>query len=133
MTRLKNGAYAQRIVVESRWRNKENNPPLHIERWFYFQVRDKSIVPLSPEDYERLTDSPRKGSAAPGTVERVYLGGDRAEATPLSKTMRSQAVRADSVDTLEEEHPRQRQSPGVCNTGSPIARKSASREFDPYD
>jgi hypothetical protein len=103
MSRLKDGAYAQRVVVESSWRNKENKAPLHIERWFYFQVRDKSIVPLSPEEYERLTDSQRKDTATQNAVERVYLGGGLTEATPLSRTTRMPAIRADSVDTINEE------------------------------
>jgi hypothetical protein len=118
MSRLKDGAYAQRIVVESAWRNKEN-PPLRIERWFYFQVRDRKIVPLSPEEYERLTDPPQKNTASPDAVERVYLGGGRTEDMPLSKTKRTPAIRADSIDAINEEQPPEAAKSAVMRDETP--------------
>src|SRR4030095_9556367 len=110
-TGLKPGAYAQRIVVEAHWMNRETREVLHIERWYYFSARNDELVRLSPEEYERLSDPPRD-AATPAASNGSYVGGDRVAEVPLSRTDHSQAVRADSAPVVPEERPPLSYAPG---------------------
>lgn len=56
METLKPGAYAQRLVIEGQWLPEGSAKPLHIERWFYFVVKERGIERIDAKQYDNITD-----------------------------------------------------------------------------
>ena len=89
---LKPGTYAQKLVIEGEWLPEGSAKPLHIERWFYFVLRDGHVERISAEQYDALADPADVTIDSQGRQRLLNKGYESKESPPEAKGKSSQAV-----------------------------------------
>ena len=89
---LKPGTYAQNLVIEGEWLPEGSGKPLHIERWFYFVLKDGRLERISAEQYDALADPADVTIDSQGRQRLLNKGHESKESRPETKGKSSQAV-----------------------------------------
>lgn len=119
-TRYK-GTLAQKIAIEGAWLGQEGAKPLYLHRWFYFTWKGERLMPISMEEYTRLTDPPEHERTGDAKTRSVFRGRDLKAQVPLPETKTSPALPAGGA--VEERLPRDDKVPAAqIDRGAPSDR-----------
>lgn len=82
--KLKNGVYAQKLLVSARWA-QEGNSPFTTKTWTHLAVREGRPTPITLEEYSRAVDPPVKDIGSDGRPIEVRTGLQGPALPPLKR------------------------------------------------